>query len=108
MTLDLNMIALIGIITPFITAICSKVRTSDWQKGIISITQASIVGILGAAFTSKSGFDWTVALNDGIAVWGTHLLTYFGITSTMVDRLNVVSTKWGRDLRQMIRPKIPA
>jgi len=92
MTLDINTIALIGLITPFLTAILTRVHTPDWKKGILSITQASIIGMAAAAFSAGPGFNWTVALNDGIAVWGTHLLSYFGVTATMVGRLNAAIT----------------
>lgn len=100
MVLDLNTIALIGVITPFITAVVTRVHTPDWKKGVISITLASIVGLIGGMIdASGTGFDWRMALNDGIAVWGTHLLTYFGITATMVERLNsAITARRGKPL----------
>lgn len=94
---QLKAIMLLGVLTPFATAIIAKMRTPDWWKGLISITLSAGVGIVSALFDAPDGstIEWSTAVANGFGVYLLHLASYFGITSDMVHRLNRVTSAFG-------------
>jgi len=76
-------IVIVGAISPFLTAVAARGGTPNWFKGLISIAVATAAGLINQSFAAGS-FDLTTALTDASAVWGTHLLTWLGISSAAV------------------------
>ena len=76
-------IVIVGTLTPFLTAVAAKKGTPDWFKGVLSIAAALAAGFINQYFAAGS-FDFTTAFADASAVWGTHLLTWLGISSAAV------------------------
>ncbi len=76
-------IVIVGVLSPFVTALAAKSGTPDWFKGVLSICTAVVAGVVNQLLTDGS-FDLTNALTDASAVWSTHLLTWLGISSAAV------------------------
>lgn len=81
-------VVVVGALTPFLTAIAAKLDSPDWWKGVLSLSWAVIAGVVSGFVDAPSTFELSTALADGAAVWGTHLLTWLGISSFAVAKLN--------------------
>lgn len=88
-------VVLVGVLTPFLTAVAAKLNTPDWWKGLLSITWAAIAGVIGGFVDSPSGFDWDVAWADAAAVWSTHLLTWLGLTRDAARKVHEATADLG-------------
>lgn len=91
----LNALLLVGAISPFITAIAAKVNTPNWWKGVISITTSALTGVFQGFWAAGADFDVDSAVGTAVAVWATHLLTYFGISEDAVQRLHRATSNIG-------------
>lgn len=83
-----NLMVIAGLVTPFLTAVLTKLRDPDWFKGIVSMTGAAIAAFLIEA--QQVGLD-AVQLQStaetAVSIWAVHLVTYFGVTKDMVNKL---------------------
>ena len=89
-------VAIVGALTPFLTAIAAKLNTPDWWKGLLSFSWAAIAGVISGFVDNPSdAFEWGEAVSDGAGVWATHLLTWLGLTSEAVRRLHESTSSIG-------------
>lgn len=81
---------LFGALTPFITAVSVKAETPDWFRGIVSMTLAVLAGAIVSYINAPvdETIDLGQTLHNAAATWTTHLLTWLGISSTAVRKLN--------------------
>lgn len=92
MELDLNtttaVIMALGVLTPFVTAVLTKLRDPNWWKGVVSLTTAIAIGafaeIQGAGLDAAQVSD---IVANSLVVWGFHLMTFFGLTEDMVAKV---------------------
>lgn len=83
----MSLLVLAGAVTPFITAILTKLRDPDWFKGLVSMTLAVIVGVIGS-LQLEGDIMLDETLRNAFGVWLVHLMTYFGISKDAVARLS--------------------
>jgi len=84
---SMSVLVLLGAITPFVTAVLTKMRDPEWKKGLVSMILVAATGIWAEA-QSGDVFSTVEAVQAGAVAWLIHLGTYFGITSEMVARLH--------------------
>ena len=83
---SVGIVVLLGALTPFLTAILTRLRDPDWFKGLVSLTSAVVIGAVASAVESD-GLALEETLQNAGAVWIVHLMSYFGLTKDMVERL---------------------
>lgn len=85
---SMNFLVFLGALTPFLTAVLTRLRDPEWFKGVVSLTVAAVAGAFAAI--QDSGLD-AVSVQEivqhGFAVWLVHLMTYFGLTKDAVTKL---------------------
>ena len=86
-TTTTTVLLILGTVTPFVTAVLTKLRDPDWWKGLVSLTSAAAIGLF--AEIQNVGLDAVEAadvVRNGLLVWGVHLMAYFGVTKDMVSK----------------------
>ena len=80
-----NYLVLLGLVTPFLTAVLTKLRDPDWFKGLVSLAGAAAVGLF--VEMQQVGLDAVElrgVIESAVAAFGVHLMSYFGVTKDMV------------------------
>jgi hypothetical protein len=90
----LTTLVFLGALTPFITAILTKLRDPDWFKGLVSMTLAVGAGVLASLQASDGEIVLQEVLHNGFGVWLVHLMTYFGVSKDAVDSLSRATVKF--------------
>ena len=85
---------LVGMVTPFITAVTTKVNEKDWFKGLVSMTLA-LAGGAAIAATESGGVELASTLENGVTVWAFHLMSYFGISKDAVADVAAKTRSFG-------------
>jgi len=85
---------LIGALLPFVTALVTKFKTPDWQKGLVSMIGACLAGTAISAL-SDGTITWETWAQDSVTIWLTHLATWLGVSSQAVAKLNQATGRYG-------------
>lgn len=80
-------LVLLGLATPFLTALLAKARIPDWQSGLISVAVTAAVVLLKQGLVDNT-LTWATFINGWIQILGAHMGSYFLGTSDPVARLN--------------------
>lgn len=80
-------LVLLGLVTPFLTALLAKGRIPDWQSGLISVAVTSAVVLLKQGLVDDT-LTWATFINGWIQIMGAHLGSFFLGMSDPVSRLN--------------------
>lgn len=91
---SVSFIVLLGALTPFLTAIVTKLQDPDWFKGLVSLTASVALGLVGS-LESSGEIVLSDVITNGLSVWGLHLMTYFGISKEAVSKVAKVSQRFG-------------
>jgi hypothetical protein len=91
---SLSLLIFLGALTPFVTAIITKLRDPDWFKGLVSMTVAVGVGVVASLDSSGGDIVAREVLSNAFGVWLVHLMSYFGISKDAVARLAKATVKF--------------
>lgn len=91
---SLSLLIFLGALTPFVTAVLTKLRDPDWFKGLVSMTLAVGSGVLASLESTSGEIVLQETLHNAFGVWLVHLMTYFGISKEAVARLSRATVRF--------------
>ncbi len=89
----ISALVFLGAVTPFATAILTKLKDPDWFKGLVSLTLAVLVGV-GASLEIGGDIVFNEVAQNAFGVWLIHLMTYFGVSKDAVTRTAQATAKF--------------
>lgn len=77
----------LGLVTPFVTAILTKVGTNDTVKGGVSVVLTAGIALMVTAMKDGS-LTWELFVNGWLQILLVHAGSYFMLTSKPVQRVH--------------------
>jgi len=87
---------IIGLFTPFLTAIVIRAKDHDWIKGAVSILAAVVAGIVISA-GHDAGFDLNDTINQATGIVSIHIVSWLMVTGALVKRVSDRTAGFGLD-----------
>lgn len=80
-------LALLGLLTPFVTALIARARIPDWQSGLISAVVTATVVLVKQQLVDDT-LTWATFFNGWLQILAVHAGSFFMGLSDPVSRLN--------------------